>query len=141
MRCLGDYGALADARALPPTADGAAEPVAAPITGTDIFQDVLTAFREHCNDNMVLAHVIACFSAAHYAHAVLSMVTLIKAPTLAGRGQGDPAVAWAHLGAQSVFNDVCTGALARLEMPRSPLDRLISRHTNPPPRRAAQVRR
>jgi len=143
LRCLGDYGALADARALPlPTADGSA---AAVISGKDIFQDVLTSFREHCNDNMVrwkppcffpsgrspnlspsptslssfsstqvLAHIIGCFSAAYYAHAVLGMVTLIKAPTLAGRGHGDPNVAWVHIGAQSVFQDVCTDTLGAL---------------------------
>ena len=35
---------------------------ASSLTGKEIFQEILTSYREHCSDNMVLALIIGCFS-------------------------------------------------------------------------------
>lgn len=44
----------------------------------DVFQSILSLFREKCNDAMVLRYIIEAFDASYYAHASIGMVTLIK---------------------------------------------------------------
>jgi len=44
----------------------------------ELFQSMLQHYRQHCNDAMVLGHIIEAFDASHYAHGSLGMVALIK---------------------------------------------------------------
>jgi len=44
----------------------------------DVFQSILSLFREKCNDAMVLRYIIEAFDASYYAHASIGMATLIK---------------------------------------------------------------
>ena len=45
----------------------------------ELFQSMLHHYRQHCNDAMVLGHIIEAFDGSHYAHGALGMVALIKA--------------------------------------------------------------
>ena len=45
----------------------------------ELFQSVLHQYRQHCNDAMVLGHIIEAFDASHYAQGTLGMVALVKA--------------------------------------------------------------
>eukprot|EP00605_Chrysophyceae_sp_TOSAG23-4_P002182 GSChrysophyteH1.ASY1.ANO1.2412.1 assembled CDS len=45
----------------------------------ELFQSILHHYREHCNDAMVLGHIISAFDGSHYSHGALGMVALIKA--------------------------------------------------------------
>lgn len=44
----------------------------------ELFQNILHHYRQHCNDAMVLGHIIEAFNGSHYAHGALGMVSLIK---------------------------------------------------------------
>jgi len=44
----------------------------------EVFQSILQQFREHCNDAMVLRHIIESFDGSHYAHGAVGMAQLVK---------------------------------------------------------------
>jgi hypothetical protein len=48
------------------------------VSSKDIFQSVLRQYKEHCNDAMVLNHIIDSFDGSHYSHVALGLAGLVK---------------------------------------------------------------
>lgn len=55
----------------------------------DVFQSILSLYRDLSNDSMVLKHIIDSFDASHYSHASLGMVSLIKSAEISCDTQVD----------------------------------------------------
>jgi len=44
----------------------------------EVFQNILHLYREHCNESVVLRHILDYFDGSFFAHAALGMASLIK---------------------------------------------------------------